>query len=1175
MDNKAIASKLVGYGELNADTFAPGPSSGNFIETDNRPTPFNSQPVQGFSGVQYIDGESYWFLADNGYGTKDNSADFLLRIYKVDPNFSTETNGSGDAQWTDLIQLSDPDNLVPFEIVNEGTSDRILTGADFDPESIVLADDGTIWIGEEFGPYLLHFNGEGELIDSPIATPNIANINTLNEEAPEVIAHRGASGSRPEHTLSEMGPAAYNLGVDQEADFIEPDLVPTKDGVLIARHENALASVETDEDGEPVRDENGDFVIKEATTNVAELPFFSDRLTTKEIDGKEITGWFSEDFTLSEIKILRAKERIPEIRPQNTFYDYLYEIPTLSEIIEYVEAEEEATGKQINIYPETKHPTYFEGIDLDTSEILIDTLVANDFTDPERVIIQSFEINNLKRLDETIMPEAGVDIPLVQLIESSGAPYDQVVEGSGITYDDMVTPKGLEDIAEYAVGIGPSKNRVIPLNTVDENGDGEADDINGDGQISDADRFAEEPTTLIDDAHNQGLTVDPFTFRSDDFYLPASYENPQEEYEAFFRLGTDGYFSDFPAQARTAVERATGDEVLSPQNPKVLTGNAAANLDSSGGFEGLGYSPDRATLYPMLEKTVFGDPEGALRIYEFDVASQSFADELAGYYQLEDPNYFIGDLTPINDNEFLVIERDGGQGETAEFKKIYKIDLADKDANDYISKELVVDLLNIEDPNDLNDDGETTFDFPFETIENVIVLDKNTILVANDNNYPFSTGRDPNPDIDPAIIDNNEIILLELPESLDLDPHLPVPPEPVRVATFNAALNRSTEGQLIEDLSTGEQQQPKNVAEIIQRVAPEVLLINEFDYNSERPVIAPNLFLSNYLEEEQFPGVDPITYEYFYVAPSNTGVPSGFDLNRDGKIVTEPETEGYAEDAWGFGDFEGQYGMVFYSQYEILRSEIRTFRDFLWKDMPGARLPDDPDTPEPGDWYSPEILEEFPLSSKSHWDIPILVDGEVIHILASHPTPPTFDGEEDRNGLRNSDEIRFWADYVTPGAGDYIYDDDGNYGGLEPGSRFMILGDQNADPFDGDSTPPAINQLLDNPNIQGSATDASITPFSAGGVDAAIRQGGANSDHVGNPAYDTADFNDNNSGNLRADYVLPSVDLEIEDKGVYWLTKDDPNFERLIGDFNPTLDRDEFPEGFLSSDHRLVYVDII
>ena len=248
-------------------------------------------------------------------------------------------------------------------------------------------------------------------------------------------------------------------------------------------------------------------------------------------------------------------------------------------------------------------------------------------------------------------------------------------------------------------------------------------------------------------------------------------------------------------------------------------------------------------------------------------------------------------------------------------------------------------------------------------------------------------------------------------------------------------------------------------------------------------------------------------------------------------------------------------------------------------------MPDDPNTPEPGDWYSDEILEEFRLSSKSHWDIPILVDGEVIHILASHPTPPVFDGPEDRNGLRNSDEIRFWADYVTPGQGDYIYDDseflaagytkpDNPKGGLASGKKFLILGDQNADRFDGDSTAPAIAQLLDNPNIQGSSTDASITPFSAGGVAATIRQGGANLDHVGNPSYDTADFNPNNPGNLRVDYVLPSLDLEIKDKGIFWLTETDPDFERLIGDFNPDLDQEQFPEGFLSSDHRLVYLDV-
>ncbi len=408
---------------------------------------------------------------------------------------------------------------------------------------------------------------------------------------------------------------------------------------------------------------------------------------------------------------------------------------------------------------------------------------------------------------------------------------------------------------------------------------------------------------------------------------------------------------------------------------------------------------------------------------------------------------------------------------------------------------------------------------------------------------------------------------------------------PIRVATFNVALNRSSQGKLEEDLSTGEQQQPKNVAEIIQRIAPDILLLNEFDYNPLNPVVAPQLFLDNYLEVEQHPGVDPITYEYVYVAPSNTGEASGFDLDRNGEIVTTPGAPDYGKDAWGFGNFEGQFAMALYSKYEILWSEIRTFKNFRWKDMPGARLPDDPNTPEPSDWYSDEILEEFRLSSKSHWDIPILVDGEVIHILASHPTPPVFDGPEDRNGLRNSDEIRFWADYVTPGQGDYIYDDseflaagytkpDNPKGGLASGKKFLILGDQNADRFDGDSTAPAIAQLLDNPNIQGSSTDASITPFSAGGVAATIRQGGANLDHVGNPSYDTADFNPNNPGNLRVDYVLPSLDLEIKHKGIFWLTETDPDFERLIGDFNPDLDQEQFPEGFLSSDHRLVYLDV-
>jgi len=392
----------------------------------------------------------------------------------------------------------------------------------------------------------------------------------------------------------------------------------------------------------------------------------------------------------------------------------------------------------------------------------------------------------------------------------------------------------------------------------------------------------------------------------------------------------------------------------------------------------------------------------------------------------------------------------------------------------------------------------------------------------------------------------------------------------LRIATFNGAMNRSTEGKLLEDLQGGSQQQLKNVAEIIQRTNPDILLVNEFDYDYtvSDPLQLPQLFLENYLNVVQTENIEPIDFPYIYLAPSNTGIPSGFDLDNNGII-------GGGNDAFGFGNFPGQYAMVLFSKYPIVTEDVRTFQYFLWKDMPNAQLPDDPNTPEPNDWFSEEELEVVRLSSKSHWDVPINVNGEIIHVLASHPTPPVFDGEEDRNGKRNSDEIRFWADYVNPAKGDYIYDDNGNSGGLGLGKAFVIMGDQNADPYDGDSTPPAIMQLLDNVYIQGSMDSA---PSSEGGIDATNRQGLANLTHVGNPAFDTGDFNDNSPGNLRIDYVLPSQNIKIKDSGVYWASPNSPLtgdiFDRLIGDFNPNLPTDQFPERFLSSDHRLVYLDV-
>jgi hypothetical protein len=369
----------------------------------------------------------------------------------------------------------------------------------------------------------------------------------------------------------------------------------------------------------------------------------------------------------------------------------------------------------------------------------------------------------------------------------------------------------------------------------------------------------------------------------------------------------------------------------------------------------------------------------------------------------------------------------------------------------------------------------------------------------------------------------------------------------VRVATFNASLNRSAEGQLVADLSTPGNAQAATVAEIIQRVRPDILLINEFDFVPNQQ--AANLFQDNYLSLPHN-GAAPIHYPYVYVAPSNTGIPSGFDLNNNGVI-------GGGDDAFGFGLFPGQFGMVVYSRYPILEDRVRTFQNFLWADMPHALLPDDPATPEPADWYSEEELAVFRLSSKSHWDVPIRVQGRVIHLLASHPTPPVFDGPEDRNGTRNFDEIRLWADYITPGrTSRYIYDDQGRRGGLR-GEHFVIVGDQNSDPRDGDSIPGAIQQLLRHKRV-----NASNRPASEGAVEAAALQGGANATHLSNPRFDTADFADTAPGNLRADYVLPSRELDIKDSGVFWPKQDDPLF-RLVGNF-------PFP----SSDHRLVWIDL-
>lgn len=365
----------------------------------------------------------------------------------------------------------------------------------------------------------------------------------------------------------------------------------------------------------------------------------------------------------------------------------------------------------------------------------------------------------------------------------------------------------------------------------------------------------------------------------------------------------------------------------------------------------------------------------------------------------------------------------------------------------------------------------------------------------------------------------------------------------IRIATFNASMDGSNyvayrekpKGEeLLVRLAHGKEKQIQNVAEIIQVTRPDILLLNEFDYIAD-PEKGVKAFLANYLAKPQN-GQKPIDYPYFYIAPVNTGVGTGLDLDKDGVA------SGVGADAFGFGFYPGQYGMVLLSKYPIQQDKVRTFQHFLWKDMPNSLLTDIKDA-EGNPWYNKEAQNILRLSSKSHWDIPLQINGETVHVLASHPTPPVFDGEENRNGKRNHDEVRFWNDYLVEGKQSaYIYDDKGQKGGFV-GQRFVILGDLNANPDEGDSYGAAISNLINHKKV-----NAQFKPESEGG-----KQNKADNSLA---KYHTAGWG------MRADYVLPSqAGLKVNSGGVFWPTKKAPLY-RLVADRRS------------SSDHRLVWLDL-
>lgn len=355
---------------------------------------------------------------------------------------------------------------------------------------------------------------------------------TLSGDKPLVIGHRGASGYLPEHTLE-----SYKRAIELGADFVEPDLVATKDGVLVARHEPNITS----------------------TTDVSTRAEFAGRKTKKMVDGVQEEGWFASDFTLAEIKTLRA---IQPMADRDQSHNGKYQIPTLDEVLDLAKSEGTKAGRTVGVYPETKHPTYHVNLGLPLEDRLLATLAKYGYTTKTSpVIVQSFEVSNLKYL------RTKTQIRLVQLVDANDVnpngsmdltapydkPYDFAVAGDARTFASLLTPAGLKDVKTYADGIGPWKPYLIPSKQVDANNDGKADDLNGDGVIDDRDRVMMAPTNVVKDAHAAGLMVHPYTFRSEAKRLASDFKgDPKAEYKLFYQLGVDGVFSDFPDTAKAA-----------------------------------------------------------------------------------------------------------------------------------------------------------------------------------------------------------------------------------------------------------------------------------------------------------------------------------------------------------------------------------------------------------------------------------------------------------------------------------------------------------------------------------------------------------------------------------------------------------------------------------------------
>ncbi len=373
----------------------------------------------------------------------------------------------------------------------------------------------------------------------------------------------------------------------------------------------------------------------------------------------------------------------------------------------------------------------------------------------------------------------------------------------------------------------------------------------------------------------------------------------------------------------------------------------------------------------------------------------------------------------------------------------------------------------------------------------------------------------------------------------------PAPVAPIRVATYNTSLYSDQAGGLIAELE-GDSAHARKIAAVLQNVRPDLVLLNEFDYDPAHR--AADLFQHKYLEAPQPGGGEALRYPYRYLAEVNTGVPSGLDLDNNGRIGGSARD--YGNDAWGYGLHPGQYGMLVLSKYPIDEAAVRSFRLLRWSTVPDAVNPIDPRTDKP--WYSAAAWAQMRLSSKSHWDVPVQAPGGMVHFLVSHPTPPVFDGPEDRNGHRNAQEISLWRHYLDNAHNaPWLCDDAGRCGGLDAKAKFVIAGDLNNDPIDGDGHHDAIVELMEHPRVL-----RHPTPTSVGGADTARAYAAKGLLRRGAPEHVTGDFGAR-SGAMRLDYVLPSIGFAYVAGGIFWPASSDPHAKIADG-----------------SDHHLVWANL-